>query len=255
MLGNTNIFNIKKNTIQYEYTKNNNKLLSFSLMWFSLAISLVLLFSLGVSFIEPMRDFFVNFFNVLGFSFWIIIPLVQIGLVFLINYLIYKNKSLFSIVLSFFIFVFIESIVVAFIFIVYSPNLAQNRNILLVLLIPFGILIFMGILGYFKIFNFSKILPILIFSTFALAITGILFWFILDDVLIVTYSFISVLLFSVWIGFDMYVIRRTSEEMSRVNNYTNSDYLKVSISFGLKLFLDFINILLSLIRIVGIFSR
>ncbi|AAT27929.1 Bax inhibitor-1/YccA family protein [[Mycoplasma] mobile] len=252
MTNNANIFNFRKKTLSYTYTKNSNKLLSFTLMWFGLAISLVLLFALSVTFNEGLRNIFINFISSsdIGItSFWIIGSLLQFVLVFLINYLVNKNKSLFSIVFAFLIFVLIESFIVSFIFLIYSGNSIEfGRNILLALLIPFGILIFMGILGYFKIFNFSKLVPILTFGTFTLIIIGVLFWWIFSDILVSIYSVLGILIFSGWIGFDLYVIRKTNDHMVNTDNYSNLDFLKISIIFALKLFIDFINLVLFALR-------
>ncbi len=80
-------------------------------------------------------------------------------------------------------------------------------------------------------------------------IASIANWFIGSSALDYAISFIGVFLFMGLTAYDTQIIKRWSAEMS--DSVDDADYVRVSIMGALKLYLDFVNLFLFLLRFLG----
>lgn len=120
------------------------------------------------------------------------------------------------------------------------------KDLLLYMLIPASVFALMGVLGYFRIVNFTKLIPFATFTFFGLLIMGIVMFFVVNQFLYTLYFILAMSVFTIWIGIDLQIIFRTQEALPEYMDKKQIN--KISFMFGIKLFVDFINLLIILIR-------
>ena len=82
-----------------------------------------------------------------------------------------------------------------------------------------------------------------------LLVAGLINMFFYNSLFATIYSYIGVLLFTGLAAYDTQMIKRMSDQMSR--QVDEASYVKLSILGALKLYLDFINMFLFILRIFG----
>ncbi|MGL5520406.1 MAG: MAG0110 family membrane protein [Metamycoplasmataceae bacterium] len=230
-------------------TKTKNKLLSLSLFWLGLSVSIIFLITFGLLYLQdvPAIAKFISQFLYNSTSV-IILSLINIALLIGMFFVLRKQSSSLLLCISLYlIFTVFEGFYLAALFFIYN---VQIREMIPLFLIPSLVFVIMGILGSFNIFDFSKILPFLIMATIGLMIFSFVMFFasIFSNIsfLYKIYCIIGFAIFSLWIGFDLQMIQRTA-------NFVEIDdkqmFIKLSLMMGLNLFVDFVNLLIMTLRL------
>ncbi|MGL5522178.1 MAG: MAG0110 family membrane protein [Metamycoplasmataceae bacterium] len=230
-------------------TKTKNKLLSLSLFWLGLSVSIIFLITFGLLYLQdvPAIAKFISQFLSNPTSI-IVLSLVNIALLIGMFFILRKQSSSLLLCISLYLlFTLFEGFYLAAIFLIYN---VQIREVVPLFLIPSLVFVIMGALGSFNILDFSKILPFLIIATVGLMIFSFVLFFasIFSNIsfLYKIYSIIAFGIFSLWIGFDLQMIQRTA-------NFVETDdkkmFVKLSIMMGLNLFVDFVNLLIITLRL------
>lgn len=233
------------NSYKLDKTDIKSTLLSRSLLWMGLGLAIIVL----VAWISSTNNVFLEL--AIKFSvgtnwiiMWILNTLLIFGLFFTLNN---KNTPLIVPIILYSIFALFEGFFVTTILVFTGTNEIM-KDLLLFMLIPsfsFGL---MGVLAYFNVIDFSKLIPFALISTIALFIMGILLFFLSSSFLENMYLILAAIVFNIWIGFDIQMIARTQE----INPYMDKKELnRLSFLFGIKLFIDFVNLLIIVIRFFG----
>ncbi len=223
-----------------------NRLISFSLMWVGIGVAIIFLMTF-LFMLNPDNWFINKLSNSLTWSILIVINLV---LIIALSFYSYK-MSLTVMFWMYMIFIFIEGIFVSTTISMYFPlfNESSVRNIFLLFLVPSGIFVIMGLLGFFEVLDFSKLLPFISFATLGLIIFSIFLLFFGGSSSEKWFSLLGIIIFSFWIGFDIWWIQRTSDELESCGGVSTQEMLRLSLFFGLRLFVDFVRILTLFLRL------
>lgn len=225
------------------------KLLSRSLLWMGLGLFVIIL----VAFLSSSISSFNSIMLQISFGTpWLILTFVNIGLIFAMFFSIRNfQTSIYISAILYVIFSFIQGIYVSSI--LFLTNLQNLSNLLLLMLIPAGIFVIMGIIAFSNIIDFTKLLPFTFFAFIGLLVMSIILIFVQSDVGQRWFLFLAAALFIIWIGIDLQMIKRTEDAFSISNEVMdNSTMNRLAFMFGFQLFLDFVNLLLILIRLIGL---
>ena len=139
-------------------------------------------------------------------------------------------------------FSLVNGVTLSLIFVVYTLE-----SIYTVFFAAAGLFALMGLFGYTTKKDLSPIGRFLIMSLFGIVIVSVVNIFIGSSTLMYIISFISVFVFSGLTAYDMQALKRIYDSAS----LSPEMYEKVAILGALKLYLDLINLFLSLLRIFG----
>lgn len=140
------------------------------------------------------------------------------------------------------VFSLVNGVTLSLIFVVYTLE-----SIYTVFFAAAGLFAVMGLFGYVTKKDLSPIGRFLIMSLFGIIIVSVINMFIGSSSLMYVISFVSVLVFSGLTAYDMQALKRMYESGS----FSPEQYEKIAIFGALKLYLDLINLFLSLLRIFG----
>ncbi len=140
------------------------------------------------------------------------------------------------------VFSLVNGVTLSLIFLVYTPE-----SIYTVFFAAAGLFAVMGLFGYMTKKDLSPIGRFLIMSLFGIIIMTVVNIFIGSSSLMYIISFVSVFVFSGLTAYDIQALKRIYESAS----LTPEMYEKVAILGALRLYLDLINLFLSLLRIFG----
>ena len=235
--------NIKKKFIKV-HTKSSHTILSSALTWFGIGIIIVL--SLGYAFVNiPLLE---TFFSRISSSKYGFIGLTMIALATIIAIMFGMWKfSLPTLIALFFLFCIIQSIYIGYIFAIYAQNFDK---LLIVFTIPAITFLGMGILGYLQIFNFGKLWKFLLLSVIGLIVFGIVLFFIHSSWAIMGYSILGYIVFSLYVGFDLWRISRMQQFYDAGLDMDKEAITRFGIVFGLSLLIDFIQLVWFMARII-----
>ena len=183
---------------------------------------------------------------------WPILMVANIALVIGISFLVQRLK-LPTLILMYILFIFVQGLFVSSTLYYSGFSVAQAagfKNVFILFLVPSGIFVIMGLLGFFQVFDFSKIGPFLMFATIGLMIFSIFLIFFGGDRAEKWYSLIGVILFSLWIGFDIWWIQRTSDQIESSGGASSEELIRLGLIFGIRLFIDFVNVLMFVARLL-----
>lgn len=121
------------------------------------------------------------------------------------------------------------------------------KDLLLYMLIPSFVFLIMGIMAYSNLINFSKLIPFTFFGFFAILILSLIMIFTANRTIEMLYIIISSAIFVIWIGFDLQMISRTEEVLP--DYLDKSSINRIAFMFGVKLFIDFVNLLMIVLRL------
>ena len=130
---------------------------------------------------------------------------------------------------------------------IFSGTVNVFKNLLIYMMIPASIFAIMGIIGYFNLIDFTKLMPFTLFASIGLIILSLLILLLNSWMLESIYLILASVVFIIWIGFDMQMIYRTDQTIYNFN-ISNKEITRISFLFGVKLFVDFINLLYLVIR-------
>lgn len=167
--------------------------------------------------------------------------LAPIGLIFYIGNRI-ATMSVNAAVISYLAFTGILGITLAAVMLQYTM-----QSIGVTLLVTAGMFGAMTVYGYFTKSDLSSLSDFLFMGLIGLMIANFAGFFIKSaDFSLITASF-GVIIFTLFTAYDVQQIKRAGSEML----LTNQDMLKVSLIGALKLYLDFVNLFLYLLRFFG----
>ncbi|MGL5732924.1 MAG: Bax inhibitor-1/YccA family protein [Metamycoplasmataceae bacterium] len=231
-----------------EKASTKNLLISYALMWMGVGVALIFLMTYLVMSVESIRDLV----SELAFgNGWMILLIINMGLILTIAFLMNKLSTPILAIL-YLAFVLIQGIFISatLYYSGFGTEAEGLKNVFLLFLVPSGIFVIMGLLGYFQIFDFSKLGPFLFFATIGLIFFSIFLYFFGGETSEKWYSLAGIVIFSLWIGFDIWWIQRTSEQIEFNGGAEKSELVRIGLMFGIRLFIDFINILLFVARLV-----
>lgn len=228
-----------------EFSKNKNKILSLSLFWLGIGVSIILLTSFLAFQFDGFKAFVVN--SILGSTFSILImSFINIGLIMGIYFVIRNsNTSVLVAAILYIAFVTYQSFYITTMFLLYGYN--TMGELLPVFFIPSLCFAIMGMVGYFNLVDFTKMWSFFLFGSLTLIILSFVSIFVYNDVLESIYTILGFSLFTLWIGFDVQMILKRAEFF---DFESKSDMWKFSIFGGLSLFIDFINLLMFALRML-----
>ncbi|MDK2819470.1 MAG: Bax inhibitor-1 family protein [Mycoplasmataceae bacterium] len=238
-----------KSTFKTSASKNSvkNKLISYSLMWMGLGVMIIFLMSYLVLSVPEISNIFIRIAN----EFWIILLIVNMALILGLSFFA-QRLSLKMLILMYIVFILVEGLFLSTTLYYFGFGVDNNngiKNLFLLFLAPSSIFIVMGFLGWFQIFDFSKIAPFLFFATIGLIIFSILLLFFGGPRAEKWYSLFGIIIFSLWIGFDIWWIQRTATEIESSGN-SNEELVRIGLIFGIRLFIDFVNLLIYFARLI-----
>lgn len=144
--------------------------------------------------------------------------------------------------LLFLLYSFVTGLTLSVIFLVYE--LSSINQVFFITAGMFGL---MSFVGYTTKINLSKLGPILLMGLFGIIIAGIVNIFLKNSMLDFIIAIIGVVIFTALTAFDIQKIK----ENNIIGNEGTEEDKKEAIRGALTLYLDFINLFLSLLRVTG----
>lgn len=211
---------------------NNSKIMSKVFLW--MFIGLAVTFLTG-SYIANDPSLILEIFE--GGSVFLIF-IVELAIVIFLTARIHKMKPL-TAKIMFLLYSFVTGLTFASVFVVYDIT-----SIIYVFLATSLIMLVFAALGYFTKLDLTKLSTFLFMAIIGILIMSIINIFVGNEQLSLGICIISVLVFIVYIAFDVQKVKQLYEQ-----NVLPEDNL--AIYGALQLYLDFINIFLDLLRIFG----
>lgn len=209
----------------------DNKLISKSFLWMCIGLLVTFVTGFGVASNERMLE---NIFN--GNTFWLFVVL-EFVLVIVLSWRCMKMSPV-AAKICFILYAFVSGLTFSSIFVVY--DIASIMMVFLVSSVIFGVMAF---IGYKTNVDLSKLGFYLMMGLIAVIIVSVINIFIGSNGLEMALSIICVLLFIGITAFDVQKIKSLEESGLPEDN--------LAIYGALELYLDFINIFIDLIRIIG----
>ncbi len=222
----------------------SHRILSSALSWFGLGMLIVFSLGYGFTVIPALNQIFYSIMSMP--SGFIILTIASIGMMLAIVYGAWKF-NLSTLIILFVAFCLIESFYIALIFATYAANYSK---LLLVFGIPAFTFAIMGLLGYFQVFNFGKLWLFLLISTIGLIVFGIATYFIKSSFVTMLYAIIGYIIFSLYVGFDLWRISRMDQFYTAGLELTKEATTRFGIIFGLSLLIDFIQLVWFMARML-----
>lgn len=209
----------------------DNKLISKSFLWMCIGLLVTFVTGFGVASNERMLE---NIFN--GNTFWLFVVL-EFVLVIVLSWRCMKMSPV-AAKICFILYAFVSGLTFSSIFVVY--DIASIIMVFLVSSVIFGVMAF---IGYKTNVDLSKLGFYLMMGLIAVIIVSVINIFIGSNGLEIALSIICVLLFIGITAFDVQKIKSLEGSGLTEDN--------LAIYGALELYLDFINIFIDLIRIIG----
>lgn len=231
---------------KYKLEKTNVKsnLLTKSLLWMSLGLMVIIFVAWLSSNVASFQNFVQKFsFGTNWFLAWII------NIVLIVSLFITLQNPKINItipIILYCLFAFYEGMFITSA-LIFSGTVNVFKNLLIYMMIPASIFAIMGIIGYFNLIDFTKLIPFTLFASIGLIILSLLILLLNSWMLESIYLILASVVFIIWIGFDMQMIYRTDQTIYNFN-ISNKEITRISFLFGVKLFVDFINLLYLVIR-------
>ena len=221
----------------------SNRILGRALGWMGLGLALIITFAWAT--LE-----FPNFANVMvqiGNWYWLFL-ILNIGLSIGFSFLIANPRQTLGLaIVCYLAFVVFQAIFTSTT-IVYSG--IDLQNLILLMLIPSGIFLIMGIIAYFDWFDMTKLWPIATFGSLALLIMGLVLIFIQSQLTMRWWLLLAAGLFIIYIGIDMQIIVNNRHHQWLTNDHNEKQQInKLALMMGLVLLLDFVNLLRIIINL------
>ncbi len=237
----TNIFFSK---YKLDVTDKKANILSRSLLWMSFGLAIIVL----VAWISSINDAFLRFAYDMSYgNMWIVSWLINLVLLISLVFATSSNKvPLIVPIILYALFAFYEGFFITTI-LVFSGSVDIVKDLLLYMLIPAAIFLVMGILAYFNLVNFTKIIPFLMFGLIALMIMSIVLFVVNNYVVEMVYLLLAASIFIIWVGIDIQIIIRSQKQLDYVDTKSLN---RMAILYGINLFIDFVRLLAIFMRIV-----
>lgn len=218
-------------------------LLSKSLLWMSLGLLVIIL----VSWISSINnDFLFLAVKLSSGNLWIVSWLINIALIFALYFTISNQKiNIIVPIMLYILFSLYEGFFITTL-LVFSGSVDIVKDLLLYMLIPASMFLIMGGLGYLNLIDFTKLAPFTMFAFIGLLILSLVMFLTNSFVVEMVYLLLAITVFVIWIGIDMQIIFKSQEQMSFVDKKMMN---RISFLFGVRLFIDFVNLLTLIIRL------
>lgn len=276
-----NVF--KKSSFEFVHSDEkrlSNRLLSYSLMWLSLGLLIIALFSFAILTINPLREGYLKLifisFNSRAASIAtnIIMVLVSVGIMFYISSKSRRQNSSLGLLLTFYIlFILIQAFwiplaIYSFIIvrsITYTDELISDvlanvdyktiSYILISISAPAGIMAIIGALGWFQLINFSRFTVFIWAGLVAEFILILVSYFVTNSVVNTVYVVIVSLVTFAMIGYNFWLMKLESQIL--ISNMKNEPevkkiFLRVGLAYGMFLLVSYLRLVYILLNI---FSR
>jgi FtsH-binding integral membrane protein len=226
---------IENSTVAHSF----NALLNSVFIWMGAGMLITALISYFFATTPYLLSLLVNTtgITILGY----IVMLAPIGFVLLMSFQF--NRLSYSVLLTLFlVYAAIMGASLSFIFVIYTSE--SIFNIFIIAALMFGS---MGMLGYFTKTDLTKTGSFLVMALVGIIIASLINMFLKSDFFSYLISFISVVVFCGLTAWDIQKLKRLNAD-SETDNQIKS---KLAILGALTLYLDFINLFLSLLRLFG----
>ncbi len=229
------------------FATGRTTVLNASLMWFSIGLIAMLGVATIFGLIPQMQQVSITLFS--SRTFVILLSVFAIGLMIAISFMA-RTAKISTLIMMYIAFAVIEGFSLAMLLMRFAFA-DQTWKILLLLLIPSATMLVMGLIGYYQLFDFSKIGRFLFFSLIGLMVSGLIMMFIPGLKRMWTvYCMIGYGIFTLYVGFDFWRISRLDDMLNLSNNPDETLVTRYGIMFGLSLLIDFIQLVWFLARIL-----
>jgi len=208
-----------------------NKLLSKTYLWMFVGLLVTFITGYIVSINGNMIE------SVFGSPLFYILIILELGLVIFFSARVHKMKPT-TARISFLLYSFVSGLTFSSIFIGFKVS-----SIIFVFLASSLVFAIFGVLGYFTKIDLSKLGTILLMGLFAILICSVVNIFLKNSTFDFIISIIALLIFFGYTAYDIQNIKRLYE--AGINNDV------VAINGAFELYLDFINIFIHLLQIIG----
>ncbi len=239
----TNFKNTNLNNIQGATIDNTRSLFASVFTWMFVALGITTLFSLLFAYNPSLGQMLYSedamgrmHTSVIG---WVAM-LAPLGLVLLMNFA-YNKLSFVSLMAIFFTFSALFGISFSSIFYIY--RLDSIGTVFASTCALFGV---MAVAGYTTKADLTKMGSLLIIGLIGIIIASLINMFMRSEAMGYIISIISVVIFTGLTAYDVQKIKALS-----LQNTGTSDFKKLGVMGALTLYLDFINLFMSLLRIFG----
>lgn len=209
----------------------NNKIFSKVFMW--MFIGLLVTFLTG--YIVSVNDTMI--YNIFSRGTYFLLIILELVLVIVLSSRIHKMQTTTARIL-FILYSFVTGLTFGSIFVVY-----EITSIMLVFIIAAALFGIFALIGNFTNLDLTKIGTILLMLLLGVVICTIVNMFLNNSMFDLIVSCISIVIFLGFVAYDIQKIKKLSLEIEDEN--------KLAIIGALELYLDFINIFLDLLRIIG----
>lgn len=207
-----------------------NKLLSKTFMW--MFIGLAITFGIGF-YVSCNENMMYNLF--MGYK-WIILVILELGIVFALSMFIEKLNPLVAKIL-FCVYALITGLTFSAIFVVYELG-----SIIYVFGVTSIVFLIFSLLGYYTKMDLSKLGTYLFMALLAIIIASVINIFIGSSMLELGITIVALIVFIGYVAYDIYMIRQSGKFAQSEN---------MPIFWALQLYIDFINLFIRLIRLLG----
>ncbi len=208
-----------------------DKLLAKSFLWMFGGLLITFLTGFGVSLNTNMLE------AIYSGALYIVFAIVELGLVIFLSARVRKMKPT-TAKICFLLYSFVSGLTFSSIFIYFE--ISSIMFVFLIAAIVFGIF---GLIGYYTNLDLSKISTFLLMALLGVVVATIINIFVNNSTFDLIISIIAVLLF---LGYTAY-------DVQKIKSLSNSDIdgEVLAINGALELYLDFINIFIHLLSIIG----
>lgn len=207
-----------------------NKIISKTFLW--MFIGLAITFGVGY-YVSGNENMLYNLFS--GYK-WLVLVIVEFGIVIALSAFISKLSPIVAKTL-FCVYALVTGLTFSTIFVVY-----QISSIIYVFGITSIVFLIFALLGYFTNINLSKLGTYLFMALIAVIIASIINMFIGSSSLEFAITIIALLVFVGYVAYDINMLKNS-------NVYDKNENLPIY--WALQLYLDFINLFIRLLRLLG----
>ncbi len=208
-----------------------DKVFSKVFMWLFIGLAL----TFGVAYTVSTNETMV--YNLFADGKYLFVWIAELVVVIILSVRIHKMSSMTATIL-YLLYSGLTGLTLSSIFIIYAIT-----SIIWVFAITAGLLLMFGLVGYFTNIDITKIGTFLVMGLLGILLAYLVNVFIGSDSLDMGLSIISIIIFLVFIAYDIQVIKR--------NIYSIADENSRAVYGAFQLYLDFINIFLKLLRLFG----
>jgi hypothetical protein len=231
--------NISNTINNHETAYSFNALLNKVFIWMGVGMSITAVVSYLFANSPSLLSMLATTTGMTGLGY--VVMFAPIGFVLLMSFG-FNRFSYFTLLILFLVYAAIMGASLSFIFLIYTNQ--SIFNIFIIAALMFGA---MGVYGYSTKSDLTKMGSIFVMALVGIIIASLINMFMKSNTLSYIISFISVIVFCGLTAWDIQKLKRLNDDAA-VDEETK---LKLGILGALTLYLDFINLFLSLLRIFG----